>query len=132
MKKFKTQWDRKPSKGEPGGGISMTIPDQAMSVRDIMVRHQRGLPISARTPIYETEEDQYYDLPDLSRMELQERMEVIDMVKERLKMINEGIEQKKKAKQMDIEEQILAEKVEKKIAEMRKAEKAKPGLPEDQ
>ena len=38
-------------------GNSETIPDQTMSIREILERHSKGLPISdSKTPIYDEDE----------------------------------------------------------------------------
>ena len=58
---------------------SLTIPDQTLSVKEIMDRFVRGLPVEgAKIPIYEGDES---DLPDLSRMDLTERHETIERIK---------------------------------------------------
>jgi hypothetical protein len=54
--------------------LSMTIPDQTMSIRTILERHSRGLPIDGmKIPIWEGEEN---DLPDWRRLDLAERQEL--------------------------------------------------------
>jgi hypothetical protein len=53
---------------------SLTIPDQTMSIRTILERHSRGLPIDGvKTPIWEGEDN---DLPDWRRLDLAERQEL--------------------------------------------------------
>ena len=58
---------------------SLTIPDQTMSIRTILERHSRGLPIDGiKTPIYEGEEN---DLPDWRKLDLAERQELVHLYK---------------------------------------------------
>lgn len=58
--------------------VSMTIPDQTMTVREILVRYARGLSISdGRVPIYEGEDDV---MPDLAHMDLADRQEIMEAV----------------------------------------------------
>jgi hypothetical protein len=71
---------------------SLTVPDQTMSVRTILERYARGLPVSGRTDMYYDEDD---DLPDPRTLDLAERQELaqqykqeINEVKSRKKVIN--------------------------------------------
>jgi hypothetical protein len=66
---------------------SMTIPDQTMSIRTILDRHSRGLPIDGiKTPIYEGEEN---DLPDWRRLDLAERQELAHLYKNEIETIKQ-------------------------------------------
>lgn len=59
-----------PKSGEVFTLPSMTIPDQALTVREIMDRYSRGLPLDGqRVPIYEGEEE---GMPDFRNMDLSE------------------------------------------------------------
>lgn len=49
--------------------MSVTVPDQAMSIREILDRHSRGLPLDGvRVPVWDGEEE----VPDFRRMDLAE------------------------------------------------------------
>lgn len=70
--KFKTQWNSNefPSNYEKVSSLSMTIPDQSMTVKEIMDRYARGLPVSGeRVPVYHGEE---FVPPELEKMDLSE------------------------------------------------------------
>lgn len=56
---------------------SMTIPDQTMSIRTIVDRYTRGLPVTGFTPVYEGEE--YF--PDPKTLDLTERHELAEQYK---------------------------------------------------
>lgn len=59
--------------GEVNTQPSMTQPDQAMSIREILERFSRGLPIEGqKVPIYDEEND----LPDIKTLDLAERQEL--------------------------------------------------------
>lgn len=78
---------------------SKTVPDQTMSVREILERHARGLPTGGqKIPVYtETEDsDGSEALPNLKYMDLAEREEIIDRYREEKEQIEERI---KKAKE---------------------------------
>lgn len=57
---------------------SMTIPDQTMSIRTILERYARGLPIGGRTDEYYDEED---TMPDYRTLDLTEIQELHNEVK---------------------------------------------------
>lgn len=71
----------RPKQYERNNGVSQTIPDQTMSVRELLERYARGLPISgAKQPVYHGEEY----VPDLNRMDLAEIQELKDNTKTRI------------------------------------------------
>lgn len=83
--RFKTPWNASkfPHKGEVNTQPSKTVPDQTMSIKEIMERYARGLPIEAgKVPIYHGEED---EIPDLKRMDLSERADYLEAVKDHVK-----------------------------------------------
>jgi len=57
---------------------SMTIPDQSMSIKTILERYARGLPVGGRLDEYYDEED---DLPDPRTLDLAERQELEELYK---------------------------------------------------
>ena len=72
----KNEWNYKPS---------LTIPDQTMSIREILERHSRGLPIEGwREPIWDGEDN---DLPDYRTLDLSERQELASLYKQELQNI---------------------------------------------
>lgn len=64
-------------KGEINDLPSLTIPDQTMSIRTIVDRYTRGLPVTGFTPIYEGEEF----IPDPKTLDLTERQELAEQYK---------------------------------------------------
>lgn len=74
MKKFNTILNYKEYKGQVNKQKSLTVPDQAMSIKQIMERFARGLPIEQFKPIYDDniDEDSEY-LPDPRTLDLAER-----------------------------------------------------------
>jgi len=73
--KFKTQWNSEefPKKHEVNTQPSKTVPDQTMSVRTIMDRYAKGLPIAGGMRKPEYYGDTY--MPDFKRMDISERQE---------------------------------------------------------
>jgi hypothetical protein len=75
---------------------SETIPDQSMSIRTILERYSRGLPISGeRTPIWQQGED-YNDMPDPRSLDLAERQEYADVYASELKELKKTLKSEKK------------------------------------
>ena len=73
---------------EKNYGPSLTIPDQTMSIRQILERHSRGLPISGwKEPIWDGEEN---DLPDIRTLDLAERQELAYLYQQELNNYNKS------------------------------------------
>lgn len=78
-----------PYTGEVNNQPSETIPDQTMSMREILTRYAKGLPIDgAKTPLWEDGEGFAKD-PDT--LDLAEREELATQAREELQQINERI-----------------------------------------
>ncbi len=86
MQKVKNSlnYDYKEQKGEVNTLPSMTIPDQTMTIRTIVDRYTKGLPISAFTPIYEGED---FYMPDPKTLDLVDRAELLENVKQEVESL---------------------------------------------
>lgn len=83
MKRVKTWLNATdfPVQGEKQFSPSKTVPDQTMSMRELLDRYARGLPLAgAKEPMYYGEED----LPDLNRLDLAEIQELKEANKQRI------------------------------------------------
>lgn len=76
-------YDYKEQQGEVNQLPSMTIPDQTMSIRTIVDRYTRGLPVTGFTPVYEGEEF----IPDPKTLDLTERAELAEQIKQEVESI---------------------------------------------
>lgn len=65
--------------GEVNNQKSLTIPDQAMSVKEILSRYSRGLNVNGFTPIYEDVETTDDYMPDPRILDLAERQEYAEI-----------------------------------------------------
>jgi len=66
---------------------SETIPDQTMSIRTLLDRYARGLPIGgSKQPIWQ-DDDEYNDLPDPRTLDLAERQELAELAKSELRTL---------------------------------------------
>lgn len=90
--RFKTPYnaDLFPRFYDPSGGVSMTIPDQTMSLREIMRRFNAGLPIEGvKVPLYDDEDAPLVDIATLDLAEREaaarEAREELDSLKDRIK-----------------------------------------------
>lgn len=88
---------------EPGGGKSKTIPDQSLTIKELIQRSQRGYPLDASyTTFYNGEDD---TLPDLRKLDLTELHELRDWTNSKIKDGEKFIkEQYEKAQAKDTEE----------------------------
>lgn len=93
-KPWRTPLNYVPEPGERNLLPSLTEPDLALSVQQIIDNHTRGLPISTRTPIYEGDEP---GLPEWETLDLAERHLVQEAAKEELRAIAE----KRKQEEID-------------------------------
>jgi hypothetical protein len=89
-------YDYKQQEGEINTLPSMTIPDQTMSIRKIVDRYTRGLPVSGFTPIYDGEE---FYMPDPKTLDLVERYEMAEQIKQEV----EGLKSRQWKKPQDVE-----------------------------
>jgi len=83
---FQTQYNRDkfPRKGEINNLPSLTIPDHAMSITEIIRRYASGLPLAGqRIPMYEGEDDILNGI-DIRTLDLSERMDLIEKVSKEL------------------------------------------------
>jgi hypothetical protein len=95
MRKLKNSGNAQdfPTKGEVNNKPSETIPDQTMTMREILTRYAKGLPIDGeKTPIWEDGEGY---AKDPETLDLAEREELATQAREELKQINERIKLKK-------------------------------------
>jgi len=80
---------KKVYKGQVNNEESKTIPDQTMTLRELLVRYAKGLPLEGqKTPIWEGEEG--FDI-DPKKLDLAEIEELREKAEQELKDINEKI-----------------------------------------
>lgn len=95
----------KPVEGQKFTLPSETIPDQSMTVQDILKNYSRGIPIGAaeRQPIYDDLDD-YRGMDLVELQELQEDVQrEIDDYHAQIDMINKAFAEKQKIKENDRE-----------------------------
>lgn len=69
--------------GEVNTLPSQTIPDQSMSLRELLDRHARGLPLLGREPIYHGED---MEMPNLATLDLAEQQQMREELREYTKL----------------------------------------------
>ena len=94
--KFKTRENAKPSMPEINTGESQTIPDASISMRQILDRFQRGIPVtrSLRQPVY----NENFDYPDnmqfddihTAKLEQLEKVEKLNNKKREIEKIKQA------------------------------------------
>lgn len=119
---FKTQFNANefPKQWEKGGGISKTIPDQSLTVPQIMERNRRGLSIPQAKNLEYTHDDQGEalvpgaDLPDLAKLDLAEiqqlKAQASDQVQQlQLQLQQENLEKEQKALEEKVKQMAAAQ-----------------------
>jgi len=81
--RFRNQFTARPEQqGEVNTQPSKTVPDQSMTVRELLERNKRGLPLSGhKHPIYNGDTEDY---PDLRKLDLSEIAALRDSVQEEI------------------------------------------------
>lgn len=95
--KFRTPYNSRtmPKTREKNTQPSLTVPDQSMSVKEIMDRYARGLPISGqKVPVYNGDQD---DMPDLQRLDLAEIQELREAAQQNVESIKKNLFTKQRA-----------------------------------
>ncbi len=83
MKQFRNIMTYEEYLGKVNDQPDQTIPDQAMSIKEILKRYARGLPVEQFKPNYEDDDVSTDDfLPDPRTMDLAERQEFEEMIRE--------------------------------------------------
>ena len=98
MKKVKhaLNADKFITKGQVNNEPSKTVPDQSMTLRELLVRYAKGLPLEGqKNPIWEGEEG--FDI-DTQKLDLAEIEELKQKAEEELKDIGERIKEEVKEK----------------------------------
>lgn len=72
-------------------GVSRTVPDMSMSLRELLEKHTRGFPVPQFQGVYSDEE-----LPDLDRLDLTEIQEIREGVALGIEDLKLDIEKQKK------------------------------------
>lgn len=97
MKRFKNILTFEPVQGKVITDKSLTVPDQTMSIRTILQRYARGLPIAGTTHEPEYLGEDMLGI-DLRTLDISERAEVIGNAKRELQEIQDKIEKEKAEK----------------------------------
>ena len=103
-----TKWNYDPldQPGEVNNLPSMTIPDQSMSVMELMQRQAQGLPLGGgRKPIWDGEEF----MPDLARLDLTERMELMKKAQQEFYELRNKQEEKRRRKPVNPIDELKAQ-----------------------
>lgn len=112
--------DYKGFEGEINTGKSETIPNQSMTVREMIEQYRRGLPMEVgKVPVYNGEQE----LPDLSKMDLVERQEYIDAAAEAFADAKARIDEARKKMQDTKDLEKLEAAIQARLAKIKEDEK---------
>ena len=78
---------------------SLTVPDQTLSIREIMDKYRRGIPLPAgKEPVYDGE-DAPFNEDDLKKMDISERQELLEQSKIDVQELQEKAQRENKEAQ---------------------------------
>lgn len=98
--KIKTYYARPVTVGEVNTKPSKTQPDQSMSIREIINRSSKGLPVSGiRVPIYNETEDGI--MPDLRNMDLSEIHDLKQRLAKKQQDIRKELQEEEEKRQQE-------------------------------
>lgn len=127
-----TEDSKRLSYGEYNDGKSETVPDQSLTVGEIVYRFSRGLPLTSRNGEYDPENDDEIILPpNWTKMDISERMDFLaekrDEVQEISKRYNDyRNELYNKQREEEIERRVN-EKLQSRTAALQSREQTKEG-----
>lgn len=82
--------------GEKNTMPSMTVPDQAMSIQEILRRFAQGLPLGGqKVPLYD--EDIPFDAQEFQRMDLADKQEFMEANKRRMEQLQSELNDQRNA-----------------------------------
>lgn len=87
-----------PGKGEYNTGVSLTVPDETLSIRELVRNHTRGLPsnVVAKTPVYLGDEETY---PFYDHLDEIDKHDLLHAAKQEINAIQSEFAEKQKQKQ---------------------------------
>lgn len=92
-------YDYQKQKGEVNPFPSLTVPDQALSIKEILRRFAAGIPMDAgKMPIFQQDQEDEEGMPDFRHMDLVDRQEAAIQYAEELAEIEQRIKASKAAK----------------------------------
>lgn len=107
--KFATYYDRPITKGSVNDKPSKTVPNQAMSIDEIIKRTQKGLPVTGvKIPLYNETDDGI--LPDLRRLDISELHELKKRMAQAEKEIRKQLAEDEEKRQLEETEAFYAKK----------------------
>lgn len=99
---IKTMFNAKKPAPEKNSGLSLTVPDHAMSISEIMIRHSRGLSLTQKVPLYHEESElDTIDGRNPATMDIQEVHEELQQIAERLDAEKQRIQDERKRQQKE-------------------------------
>lgn len=97
---FNTYYKREKDKGEINNAPSKTVPSQSMTIREIINRTQKGLPVTGvRVPMYNETEDGI--MPDLRNMDISEIYELKRRIQQTERTLRKKLEEEEEEKQRE-------------------------------
>lgn len=123
LPKIKTSMNAKkfPLRGETNLKPSITIPDQSMTVKELIDRYTKGLPLGniQKVPLWMGEEDPFDGL-DPRQLDLAERVQMLRDSQELIKQSQELLQRKEKDERIKKQQADIEAEIERRMAEKEK------------
>lgn len=108
---FKSWYNSIPESGKVFTKPSVTVPDQTLSIEQLLNRHVRGLPLpGGRTPVFFGDDNEGITEEEFARMELTDRMDLVESQRELVKQLQKDLAEKEAKNKADFEAYQKAQK----------------------
>lgn len=106
--KIRTAWTHETIPEKKSSLPSLTIPDQTMTVRELIERHVRGLPLDGeKIPVYYGEDE---EMPDIRRMDLSEIQQLQQSTQQTIDEANRAYQDRQEKKKKAEFDKLVEEK----------------------
>lgn len=92
---FRTQYNYVQPKGETNTMPGLTMPDQTMSIPELLARYAKGMPLSVKQPIYAKDD---LDMDEFRKLDPVDKHRLIRERMEELKQLRTRVEKEQKEK----------------------------------
>lgn len=134
QKRIRTTLNFDPSgidyQGTATGSKTLTVPDQAMTIPEILARYARGLSLeNGKIPIYENDDIDDYSFIDLRKLDFTERQELRETIDNRVREMRQDMEKQRLDKEKKENERKLDLEIQRRLKEQKPPAVGAPSAP---
>ena len=121
-----------PQEGEINNSPSLTVPDEAISISELVIRFAKGMPIGdGKEMLYDGDENDAPETVELRKLDLTERKALLDEAKVQIDDARKAQEERRKAAEQARFEKMVESRVNEKLQKRKQLEQLKMELGED-